>query len=160
MTQPVHFSDSPEVFEAAERLFSEVESRIRELLPHAEIEHIGCTAIRGSLTKGDLDVLVRVSSNDFRESDRALQSILTRNEGSDRTETFSAFKDSSTSPELGVQLVVAGTEFDTFSRWVEQLTSDRDLRAAYDDLKARYDGKDMTEYRDAKSEFIAENIRL
>jgi GrpB-like predicted nucleotidyltransferase (UPF0157 family) len=155
----VHFSNSPEVFEAAERLFSEVASRIREMLPHAEIEHIGSTAVRGSLTKGDLDVLVRVSGDDFRESDCALEAIFRRNEGSDKRETFSAFLDSSTSPELGVQLVVAGTEFDTFSYWVEQLTSDRKLRAAYNDLKARYNGKDMNEYREAKSEFIAKHIR-
>ena len=158
MTQTVHFSNLPEVFDAAESLFSEVKLRIREKLPHAEIEHIGSTAVRGRLTKGDLDVLVRVSRDDFRESDRALESLFGRNEGSDRTATFAAFQDSSTSPELGVQLVVAGTEFDTFSQWVSRLLSDRDLQAAYDDLKARYHGKRMSEYREAKSKFIAENI--
>ncbi len=159
MNQLVHFSDSPVVFEAAARLFGEVESRILEILPHAQIEHIGSTAIRGSLTKGDLDVLVRVSSHDFQESDRALGTIFKRNKGSDRTEAFSAFLDSSTSPKLGVQLVVAGTEFDTFVKWVEQLESDRDLRNAYDDLKARFHGKDMKKYREAKSEFIVKHQR-
>lgn len=159
MSELVHFSNSPDVFQSAGRLFADIESRINAHLPNVEIRHVGSTAIPGSLTKGDLDVLVRVSQSDFQAADRILEAMFDRNMRSDRTDTFSAFMDSSTSPELGVQLVVAGTEFDTFSRWVEQLASDRDLRAAYDDLKARYDGKGMSEYCEAKSEFIAEHIR-
>lgn len=155
MAQLVYFSNFPEIFEAAERLFDRVCQRIGATLPSAEVRHVGSTAIPGSLTKGDLDVLVRVPPGDFEKADRLLAEMYSRNMGSVRTATFSAFMDESTSPELGVQLVVDGSEFDTFVQWVRRLNSDSALLAAYDELKARHDGKSMTEYRAAKSAFIA-----
>lgn len=158
MTQLVQFSNSPEIFEAADRLFDRVSRKIGAVLPSAEIYHVGATAVPGSLTKGDLDVLVRVSRGDFQEADRALAEMYRRNVGSIRTDTFSAFMDESTSPELGVQLVVGGSELDTFVQWVRRLESDSALRAAYDALKARYHSKPMSEYRDAKSAFIARHM--
>ena len=155
MSEPVHFSNSQEAFQAAERLYEAVQRRISTALPKAEIHHIGSTAIRGSLTKGDLDVLVRVSKDSFPEADRVLSNMFDRNEGSDRTDSFSAFMDSSESPDLGVQLVVEGSERDNFATWVDMLRSNDELRAAYDDLKANFHGKDMREYRAAKDEFIS-----
>lgn len=140
-------------------MFAKMASRIRAALPDADVRHIGSTAVPGSLTKGDLDVLVRVSQNDFQAADRVLGAMFDRNTGSVRTDSFSAFMDSSTSPELGVQLVATGTAFDTFVEWVDRLASDRKLRDAYDELKARYQGKDMEDYRRAKKEFISENLR-
>jgi GrpB-like predicted nucleotidyltransferase (UPF0157 family) len=136
-----------------------IQSRIRAVLPNAEIEHVGSTAIPGSLTKGDLDVLVRVDRSSFQGADRVLAEMFSRNQGSDKTDSFSAFADSSLSPELGVQLVVVGTEFDTFVDWVTKLTSDGQLRASYDELKANFHGKDMIRYREAKANFIAQNLR-
>ncbi len=38
---------------------------LRVLLPEAELDHIGATAVPGALTKGDLDILVRVSPPAF-----------------------------------------------------------------------------------------------
>lgn len=159
MSRLVHFSNSPELFCAAERLYKEIESRVCEALPHVEVRHVGSTAIYGSLTKGDLDVLVRVEQGRFREADQVLARMFSRNEGSDKTESFSAFTDSSVSPELGVQLVARGTEHDKFTEWLERLESDVELRASYDDLKAEYHGKDMNDYRAAKDEFILRNLR-
>jgi GrpB-like predicted nucleotidyltransferase (UPF0157 family) len=155
MSEPVHFSNSQETFQAAERLYEIVRRRISTALPNASIHHVGSTAIRGSLTKGDLDVLVRVSQDSFPEADRALAKMFNRNEGSDRTDSFSAFMDWSVSPDLGVQLVVEGSEHDNFATWVDMLRSNDDLRAAYDDLKAKFHGKDMRAYRAAKDEFFS-----
>ena len=38
---------------------------IKEYLPEADVQHVGSTAIPKSLTKGDLDIQVRVSSQHF-----------------------------------------------------------------------------------------------
>ena len=159
MSQLVYFSNASHVFREAEKLYAKVERRIHGVLPDADVRHVGSTAIRGSLTKGDLDVVVRVEQDDFRDADRVLADMFSRNEGSDKTDAFSAFMDSRSSPELGVQLVVAGTEMDTFADWIDRLTSDSKLRASYDALKARFHGKAMNDYRKAKEAFILQNLR-
>jgi GrpB-like predicted nucleotidyltransferase (UPF0157 family) len=128
MSQPVYFSNSPEIFQAAEQLYSVVERRINAALPNADIRHVGSTAIYGCLTKGDLDVLVRVDQDGFQEADRALSEMFARNEGSDRTESFSAFADASASPDLGVQLVVRGSTHDKFTVWIDRLNNNDELR--------------------------------
>lgn len=158
MSQPVHFSNSPEIYHAAQDLFSEVERRIHAALPHAEVRHVGSTAVYGSLTKGDLDVLVRVNQGDFQEADGVLAELFRRNEGSDKTGSFSAFMDTSLSPELGVQLVADGTKYDRFTEWADRLANDEELRSSYDELKARYNGKDISDYRAAKDEFISRHL--
>ena len=45
-----------------QHVVAKLNASLRPLLPTAEIEHIGATAIPGALTKGDLDVMVRVAA--------------------------------------------------------------------------------------------------
>ena len=84
------------------------------LPPSADIVHIGSTAIPGCLTKGDLDVCVRVNREDVARVDALLATGYARNTGSFRSAEFSAFKDDSHHPPLGVQLVARGSELDVF----------------------------------------------
>jgi len=45
------------------------------MIPTAEIEHVGSTAVQGSLTKGDVDVQVRVAAAEYPAAkDRLCQS--------------------------------------------------------------------------------------
>lgn len=145
--------------EDAERLFEHVASEIKALLPpSADIRHIGATAVAGCLTKGDLDVLVRVPAEVFGAADEALAARFARNVGSDRTETFSAFEDAMTNPHLGIQLIVAGSEGDDFHLFVDALRRDPGLVARYNALKGQFDGKPMDVYRAAKSAFIRDAL--
>ena len=154
----VHFFNNAEVFEKADRLYDVVAGRLREILPWAEHHHVGCTAVPGSRTKGDLDIAVRVPQERFEEADAVLAGQFSRNLGSDRTTYFSAFQDVTTDPDLGVQLVAIGSPADSFLAWISRLRTDPDLRRRYDRLKERYEGAPMDEYRLAKSEFIRENL--
>ena len=158
MSDIVHFSNAPEVFAMAEYLFSVVTARLRAILPHAEILHVGSTAIPGTLTKGDLDIEVRVSSDEFHEADRLLDELFDRNTGSFRSDEFSAFHDSTSNPELGVQLVVVGSVPDNFLAWRHLLECDAELRREYDNLKKRFEGQSMESYRAAKAQFIETHI--
>lgn len=147
--------------EDAEHLFECVASEIKALLPSsADIRHIGATAVAGCLTKGDLDILVRVPVRVFGAADDALAGRFARNVGSDRTETFSAFEDAATSPHLGIQLIVAGSEGDDFHIFVDALRRDPELVARYNALKCQFDGKPMDAYRAAKSAFIMDALSL
>ena len=141
---------------AAERLYVETAAKLRGLLPcAAEIRHIGATAIEGCLTKGDLDVVVRVQPKDFLKADEALAGQFCRNPGSARSPYFSAFEDSTTSPHLGVQLTAIGGPQDFFHLFAEALQENVALVAAYNALKRKFDGRPMDEYRSAKDAFIA-----
>lgn len=154
----VQFSDDPEVFERASALFEATVSALRERMPWAEFHHVGSTAVPGSLTKGDLDIAVRVPADRFGEAEAELASAFERNTGSDRTDDFAAFEDNDVQPHLGIQLVVKGSEADTFHTWVRQLTTDDSLRSDYDELKRQHQGGEMANYRAAKAAFIQQRI--
>ena len=61
----------------AEQLYRSVSQRLIRLLPTgSEIMHVGATAIADCLTKGDLDVMVRVDAEEFSEAELALDASL------------------------------------------------------------------------------------
>ncbi|MFM1798506.1 MAG: hypothetical protein RLZZ117_784 [Cyanobacteriota bacterium] len=62
-------------------------------------------------------------------------------------------------PELGLQLVAIGSEFDHFHTWRRLLEGDIQLRHSYDELKRRFQGRSIKLYRDAKAEFIDNVLR-
>lgn len=50
---------------SSQEAFVRHRARVAELIPGAEIEHVGSTSIPGALTKGDVDLLVRVEQADL-----------------------------------------------------------------------------------------------
>ena len=154
----VHFSNDVEVFRRAEKLFDATEPLLQKLVPWAEVHHVGSTAVPGSLTKGDLDIAVRVPADRFKESDKLLSASFQRNPESEKNSGFSAFEDASKDPHLGIQLVAIGSVLDTFHSWASKLRADDRLRTEYEQLKRQHEGMSMTVYRAAKSDFIEANI--
>jgi GrpB-like predicted nucleotidyltransferase (UPF0157 family) len=143
--------------ETAEVLFAVVAPELISVLPaSAEVVHVGATAVPGCVTKGDLDIVVRVDRVDFAASEALLAKRFSRNVGSIRTDEFAAFEDPSRSPHLGVQLTMKGGAFDDFHQFVEELRRDPLLVRRYNDLKLRFNGKPMADYRAAKDAFVAE----
>jgi GrpB-like predicted nucleotidyltransferase (UPF0157 family) len=142
---------------AADTLFNRMAASLRPLLPaSAEITHVGSTAVPGCLTKGDLDIVVRIPPVDFVAADAVLASRLDRNAGSVRTDTFAAFEDATTAPHLGIQLTAIGGPFDHFHLFTAALLRDATIVERYNMLKIQYHGRPMNEYRAAKDAFIAE----
>jgi GrpB-like predicted nucleotidyltransferase (UPF0157 family) len=143
--------------EAAEALFERTAERLLGLLPvAADIRHVGATSVPGCLTKGDLDIVVRVSAADFAVADSLLAAHFARNTGSTRDDTFSAFEDGASEPHLGIQLTVVDGPSDVFHAFADRLRADPDLLARYNELKTRYDGRPMRAYRAAKDAFISQ----
>jgi GrpB-like predicted nucleotidyltransferase (UPF0157 family) len=135
-------------------LFERERRRIAAALPDAQIEHVGATAIPGALTKGDLDLNVRVAGARFAAAEAALAGLYARNTASDHSATFAAFTDDAL--DLGVQLTAIGSAEDFFLRQRDRLLADPRLCAAYDDLKRRFAGQRMVDYRAAKEAFWRE----
>ena len=84
-------------------------------MPKSEFHHIGVTAIPGSLTKGDVDVLLRVEARDFMPSVATLRQHFTINQRKIWSDVFASFADDCSFPfPPGIQLVVKGSEADFF----------------------------------------------
>lgn len=136
----------------AQQLFEVMARSLAATLPPtADIRQIGATAIPGCLTKGDLDIVVRVPAEDFGAADSVLATRFSRNEHSIRT---SAFEDASRWPHLGIQLAAINGPFDFFHLFVEALQQSPDLIEKYNALKRHHDGCDMSIYRAAKDAFV------
>ena len=127
---------------------------VSQLPVGAEMHHVGATAIPGCLTKGDLDIVVRVPAESFAETDLMLASKFNRNAGSARIATFSAFEDTSRDPQLGIQLTAIDGPFDFFHHFVRALANSPQLLKEYNALKRAHNGRDASAYRAAKAQFI------
>jgi GrpB-like predicted nucleotidyltransferase (UPF0157 family) len=152
--EQVNFFDNSLFYEKVKKTFYLHKKLIKERLPEADVQHVGSTAVPNCLTKGDLDIQVRVTTEQFQMAVQTLSALYELNEGSVKTDSFRAFKDDSTIPPLGVQLNVINSEFDFFWKFRDVLLINDKYRKEYDDLKRNYEGKEMDEYREAKNEFF------
>jgi GrpB-like predicted nucleotidyltransferase (UPF0157 family) len=152
---PFILVDTNRAREEAEQLFGTVSKLLASVLPPtADVRHVGATAVPGCLTKGDLDIVVRVPVDQFSDADAVLASHFARNEGSVRSGTFAAFEDAASNPHLGIQLVAINGPLDFFHLFVEALQRSPRLVEEYNALKRQHDGANMVQYRLAKDAFV------
>jgi GrpB-like predicted nucleotidyltransferase (UPF0157 family) len=145
----------PRIRRALQRVTAELSSS----LPDALIEHVGATAVPGSLTKGDLDVLVRVPESQFQPAAAQLKRRFAP-KPENRPADLASFE---AEPEdgvlIGVQLVVAGGRTDRlFVRWRDRLIQEPDLLQRYNEFKQEHRDLDYPEYTEAKAKFIEREL--
>lgn len=137
--------------------FDAVVARLASIRPGLEVRHVGATAVPGLATKGDLDVTVRVDAADFDAVVAALDAAgLARNPGAHASATGRSFDldDGAGAVEVGVHVVVRGSDSDDQWHFTRLLRLDPRLAARLDHLKRHHDGGDMAVYRAAKSAFF------
>lgn len=152
--EKVSFYRDEKIIKNAENAFKYHKNEISRRIPGADIQHVGSTAVPGSVTKGDLDIQVRVDSTRFDDAVEILSEMYDLNTGSVSTSEFRAFEDREAYPPLGIQLTVIGSEFDFFWKIRDILLQNPDLKKEYNDLKLKYEGSDMEVYRNAKEKFF------
>jgi GrpB-like predicted nucleotidyltransferase (UPF0157 family) len=136
------------------RRFEELKLRLASLAPGSDIQHVGSTAIPGALTKGDLDVQVRVSAAEYTRAKQRLESVFAVNHGGFVGADATSYEDYSDDPPVGVHLTTIGGSGDIQWKFRDRLIASAALRREYDELKRRFEGGSMTAYRDAKAEFV------
>lgn len=148
----------PEVYQPrAERIYRELRSKILAVIPAADIQHVGSSAVPGVLSKGDVDIYVGVAPAQFADAIGALESLgFDVKMGSLRTQSLCPFEGQR---DVGVQLVAKGSEFEFFITFRDLLLADEGLRAEYNALKRASTGLDPERYRAAKSAFIERVLR-
>jgi GrpB-like predicted nucleotidyltransferase (UPF0157 family) len=155
LMERVNFNNQKSFKCDAEKTFTSQRELIQGLIPNADVQHVGSTAIPNSLTKGDLDIQVRVTEDKFIKAIEALSTVYDNNEGSIKTNEFKAFKDDTVTPLLGIQLTVMESEFDFFWKFRDVLLQNDQYRIEYDNLKRKFEGKAMEAYREAKNDFFS-----
>ena len=137
-----------------QRRFAQLRSELQTAISGAQIEHVGSTAITGALTKGDLDVQVRVSASAYSAAKDRLCELYDVNAGGFSGSDAISFEDYSGEPHVGIHLTVVGGSGDVQSRFRDLLLAPESLRQDYDDLKRQFEGKSMAKYREAKETFV------
>lgn len=151
----VHFVNEKQVRAPVAGAFWRERAVVHALLPHADVQHVGGTAIPGSLTKGDLDLQARVPAEAFPGAEAILARHYRRNDGSTRVPgAFAAFVSHRGIVEVGIQLTAAGGALDVFWRYREALRASPALREELDALKRAHAGCAMGAYREAKAAFF------
>jgi GrpB-like predicted nucleotidyltransferase (UPF0157 family) len=147
------FSD--EITPVLEDHLTLISEDLYRLVPGGEFHHNGATAIPGSLTKGDVDVLLRVDASDFATSAAALKRRFEINQPENWADVFASFKDDLSFPfPFGVQLVVKESEYDFFLFLIEYFTSDPAHLAEYNRIKQESAPLGPDEYRNAKERYL------
>ncbi len=136
-------------------------AKLGHLFPDAELHHIGATAIPGSLTKGDVDVLLRVSGTQFRTVVDTLRQHFSIKQVSNWTPEFASFGDDSRYVlPVGIQVVVRDSSLDIFLFLRDYFVSHRDALIEYNHLKQIHAAEGEKAYWGAKNEFLEKIMTL
>jgi GrpB-like predicted nucleotidyltransferase (UPF0157 family) len=134
--------------------FEQLKGELTVLIPGADVQHVGSTSIPDSLTKGDLDIQIRVGAAAYLEGKQRLSEIYDVNVGGFVADDAVSFEDYSGTPSVGIHLTVIGGSADIQWRFRNLLMASESLRQEYDDLKRQFDGQSMAKYREAKERFV------
>ena len=141
-------------FKAAE-LFNQLRTKLVTELPFAQIEHVGSSAIKGALSKGDLDIFVGVPQSEFSGSLDKLKSMgFSIKEDTLQTAALCMLVSSTYDFDVAIQLVELGSEFESFLEFRDQLNSNPELVTQYNRLKEESSSLTPEQYRVKKSAFI------
>lgn len=151
----MYFLRPDEFISTNERIYSDLKNKIREVMPFSVVEHIGSSAIKGAISKGDLDILVRVERPNFQHATDAIQALnFSIKEGTLRTESLCMFESKDYEVDVAIQLIEAGSEFEDFISFRDILNSENALVKQYNELKMACTGLSENQYRAHKSQFI------
>lgn len=153
-----HFRPSETIAPLVSEIFEREKAGIQELFPHAMIEQVGSSAIPGALTLGEVDIQIRVSSEDFTCVSQGLNARYRKHRPELWTEEFAIFQQTK---GMELPLIIAVTVIDSscdeFSKLRDAFLKDRALLETYNDLKKTYERKELREYRKAKKAFFGLN---
>ena len=148
------FRDVSAVRDIACREFSRIEAIIKELLPDSGVEHVGSTALPQGITKGDLDIQVRVGSQMFEAARAVIGLEFVPDPDNVRGDGETSFKIDGADIPIAIHLTEIAGEFEFQWKYRDLLRNRPDLVLEYDDIKRCFAGKRMSDYRKAKAEFF------
>ena len=142
-------------FEFVEELFEILSTELLLNLPNARIEHIGSSAVEGSISKGDLDVFVGVDQIHFEKTLTIIKNMgFIEKEGTFRSDELCMLTTDKFNYDVAIQLVANGSEFEDFLVFRNKLRTDKNLVQEYNKTKLLAQSLSDNEYREKKNQFI------
>lgn len=139
----------------------QVSTTLNALLPKAELHHIGATAIPGAMTKGDVDLLLRVNASDFNEAVEALRQQYEVKQPQNWDPFFASFgNDLEYDLPLGLQLVIKNSEADFFLFVQDYMASHPIVLSEYNRVKIQSVSEGPGKYWSAKNRVLAPIVAL
>lgn len=154
MKEIVTFKSEENFRDQAEEVVQKHTEIITRAIPTADVHHVGSTAVKGSLTKGDVDLQIRVDEATFDYARSFLDQTYARNEGSSQTSFFGAYEKEDEILPLGLQLTLKHSVVDNFWKVTRYFKENPAITENYNRLKLVHEGKDMDNYRDEKALFM------
>jgi GrpB-like predicted nucleotidyltransferase (UPF0157 family) len=144
---------------AANAEFETQRAKIASAVQGADIHHVGGTSVPGALTKGDLDVQVRVTPEQFADAVSQLSGLYEKSKRDAWADGFAAFEapaDRLAEP-AAISVVAIGSAYDWCGAplW-DLLGAEPVLLRRYNELKTQHDGGRWEDYEDAKNVFFRE----
>ncbi|HHP0346776.1 GrpB family protein [Acinetobacter baumannii] len=136
------------------QLFNLYRKQISALLPSAQIEHIGSSAIPNAISKGDLDIYIEVMPEQFEFAIEQLKTLnFIEKQNTLRTDEL-CMLESLNNDDVAFQVVVTDSVFTFFLTFRNKLMSSPLLVKEYNQLKLACNYLDHDQYRKIKSDFI------
>lgn len=136
-------------------VFTTVATEVSRLLPDAQLEHIGASAIPGAVSKGDLDICVLVTPQAHAQAVQKLEAAgYAIKTDTMRTPALCMLLSPRTDMDVALQVVAKGSEFEFFLHFRDALRADPALVEQYNQLKTRFATSGEERYRAEKSRFI------
>jgi GrpB-like predicted nucleotidyltransferase (UPF0157 family) len=144
-----------EYHQKTEEIFNHLRLEVLKILPTSRIEHVGSSSIPGSISKGDLDVVVSVSKGHL---DSSIQKILgigyAEKKDTLRTDELCMLTTEKYDHDVAIQLIAEGSEFENFILFRDQLRMNPSLVEEYNHIKLFHQSSAPDDYREAKAKFI------
>jgi GrpB-like predicted nucleotidyltransferase (UPF0157 family)/GNAT superfamily N-acetyltransferase len=133
---------------------TDLRGELQMLAPGGEVEHIGATSMPDGLTKGDVDVSLRIDADRFDSVVVALSTRFDIAQPLNWTGTYASFSGTSGGVPLGIQVTVEGSDADVLVALRDRLRDDAELRRRYDAIKRENAPAGRDAYWRAKDEFL------
>ena len=154
MPADVPLVDVAEVVSAAEAVVDAFGLVARRLLPDAEVHHIGATALPTGLTKGDVDVNLRIDTEAFARAVDVLRRHYEPAQEHNWTPTYASFKTDAYPLPLGIQVTVIGSPDDFLLALRDAMRTRPAVLDEYTECKRRAAAFGPDAYWEAKDTFL------
>lgn len=156
---PVGLHPVRSIANQVERALADLRHELQVLVPGIHVEHIGATALPDGLTKGDVDVNIRVDFDRFNDAVATLSVRFEIAQPQNWTATFASFSDERRGLPIGIQVTVKDSDDDFLVALRDRLRDDPALRREYDGIKGDAAPAGRDTYWQAKNAFL-QGVRL
>ena len=143
----------------AEPLVARLRAKLGDLVPYGIVEHVGGTSLADGITKGDVDVNLRVPPERMAEAVSCVESCFPAAQRENWTPTFASFSDPSHELPVGIQVTALGGPEDKMVALRELFLRRPELLEEYAACKRRAAASGPEGYWEAKNELLQRIIR-